>query len=279
MKKLFLLALTLILMLACAAAAEERPRIILITVYQQMGWGDRIEVGCVDEKGGMWTLSGSASALEWPAGLEKQLDYLQGSQLLTQAGTLDSEALFDLKGLIACTEAQEVKTEPAANDAGTETSRAIVYQNDIPEAICLGISGDDVYENTDPNAQALYALLRRLFPSVTCYGDGMGPAGFQPIPVLTFLGLDAETIRGATIREYAMDCEAGPIEVEPADESARDLVLNGIVVGKANATVLTGGTVAFDFLDDGESYLGGFEMYHGMIATNDGMYYVAYPEA
>ena len=275
MKKVSVWILSLIIAVtaitAQATTTPERPRMILLTVYQQMGWGDRIDVGCVDEEGGVWTMTGSASSLGWPGGIEAQLIYLQDTALLERIGEFNSDELFDMKGLIACTEAQPVKASPVANDAGTEISYAIRY-SDAPEDVRLGMSGDDVYENTDPNAQALYALLRQLFPNVTCYGDTMGPMGFQPIPVAEFLGLDRDAIRNAQIREYIIDCEAGPIEAESIDESVRDIILSGMVTGKANATVVTGGTTSIGFYDEDDNYLGGFEMYRGLLVMRDGMY-------
>ena len=256
---------------AQAAATPERPRMILLTVYQQMGWGDRIDVGCVDEEGGVWTMTGSASSVGWPGGIEAQLVYLHDTALLERIGEFSSDELFDLKGLIACTEAQPVKASPVANDAGTEISYAIRY-SEAPEIVRLGMSGDDVYENTDPNAQALYAMLRQLFPNVTCYGDTMGPTGFRPIPAAEFLGLDRETVRSARMKAYIIDCEAGPREVESVDESLREIVLSGMVTGKANATMVTGGTTSIGFYDEDDNYLGGFELYRGLLVMSDGMY-------
>ena len=275
MKRVLVCMLALIIAMtavtAQAAAAQERPRMILLTVYRQMGWGDRIDVGCVDEKGGVWTMTGSASSLGWPGGIEEQLLYLHDTALLERIGEFSFDELFDLKGLIACTQAQPFKASPAANDAGIEVSYAIRY-SDAPEAVCLGMSGDDVYENTDFNAQALYALLRQLFPDVTCYGGTMGPAGFQPIPVAEFLGLDRDAIRDAQIRAYLIDCEAGPIEVESVDERVRDIVLSGMVTGKVNATMVTGGTTSIGFYDGDDNCLGSFELYQGLLVANDGMY-------
>ena len=272
MKKLF--AVLCILSLAILPAhAEKPPKIILLTVYQQMGWGDRIDVGLVDDKGGLWTMTGSASALGWPGGLEAQLEYLMTAAPLEQIGALSADDLFALNSLIVSAEPGEGKPYPAANDAGTEISYALRYDAEgTVDAVRLGMSGDDVYENFDPNAQALYLVLRLLFPNVACYGGTMGPAGFQPVPVAQFLGLDPEAIRTATIKESYIDCETGPKEAPNADESVRDLVLNGTVVGKANAMSLTGGTTVFGFYDADGAYLGSVELYRGLLVTNDGMY-------
>ena len=275
MKKLLIGMLALIIAIAAvaaqAAAAPERPGVILLSVYRQMGWGDRVDVGCVDEEGGIWTMTGSASSLGWPSGTGAQLAYLHDTALLEKIGELNPDEMFDLKGLIACTEAQAVKASPVASDAGTEISYAIRGSDD-PEAVCLGMSGDDVYENTDPNAQALYARLRQLFPNVTCYDGAMGPKGFQPVPAAEFLGLDRDVVRDARMKAYINDCEAGPMEVESVDESIRNIVLSGMVTGKANASLVTGGTTSIGFYDEDDNYLGGFELYRGLLVARDGMY-------
>ena len=281
MKKLLscLLMLALVATLACAAFAQEaaRPRIILYTAYLQMGWGDRVDVGCVDEDGGLWFATGDAGALGWPGDVEGQLEWLATSDRLEKQGELDHEALFDLKSLILSAEAQDVKAEPVACDAGTEISRAVRYDDDASEAVLLGMSGDSVGENTDPNAQALYLWLRRTFPGVACFGDEMGPAGFEPVPVADFLKLDAEALRTASIQTLFMDCEAGPSEVKIDDEEAetlRAIALRGVVTGKANAVMVTGGTVSVSFHDANGEYIGGLELYHGLLVRGDGMYTV-----
>ena len=274
MRKLLILLLALCLCFGFARA-ESDPKIILFTAYQQMGWGDRIAVGCVDEKGVLWTLDGSASKLGWPYGVEEQLEFLRTTRLKEKQGKLDSDELFELNSLIYSVEPMDAKARPAANDAGTETSWAVTYDRDGNAlAVKLATSGDDVYENTSPDAQALYLYLRQLFPKVTCYGGTMGPAGFTPVPVYEFLRLDPELVRTATVKENYMDCEAGPIEVEAADDSIRDLVLGGKVTGKANATMVTGGTYAFIFYDADGNYLGSVELYRGLLVTGDGMYYI-----
>ncbi len=274
MKKI-LAALLMLALCFTLAHAESDPKIILLTVYQQMGWGDRIDVGCVDEKGNLWTLTGSASQLGWPAKVEEQLEFLTGTHRKNRVGKLDSDDLFGLKSLVYSVEAQESKSYPAANDAGTETSWAIRYGKDgSVEAIKLATSGDDVYENTTPDAQALYVYLRQMFPKVTCYGGTMGPAGFTPVPVYEFLGLDPELIKGATVKASYIDCEAGPSEIKDPGQSIFGTVLDGKVTGKANATMVTGGTYVFGFYGEDEKYLGSIELYQGLLVTSDGMYFI-----
>ena len=55
---MILVILVVGMMLPICAEALDRtatvPRIILFTFYRQMGWGDRVQIGCVDEDGGIW---------------------------------------------------------------------------------------------------------------------------------------------------------------------------------------------------------------------------------
>ena len=39
-------------------AAAEAARPILLTAYQQEGWGDAVQIGYVDEEGGLWLIVG-----------------------------------------------------------------------------------------------------------------------------------------------------------------------------------------------------------------------------
>lgn len=277
MKKTAVCLILALMIAALAAACAETPPIILFTVYHQVGWGDLLEAGFVDEDGGLWTLSGEAAALGWPGDRAGQLAFLQKSDRLVKAGELDFEALFDLKSLIASVDADEGKPSPAACDAGTEISCAVRYADDAPEIVRLGMSGDDMYENADPDAQALYLWLRKAFPGVhSWFGtEGMGPAGFQPVPLCEFCGLDPAALADAEIRGAYNDCEAGPsaLEMDAADAAAvRDRVLNGTITGKASATMTTGGTHTFSFYDAAGNWLGSVEFYRGLLVGRDGMY-------
>lgn len=268
-----LVALLLAAGLAVSAEPAEPARILLYTVYEQMGWGDAVQVGCVDADGGVWTLEGSAAALDWPYKLEDQLAYLAQPGRLQPVGALSRDDLIALESLASTVEDQYERATPAANDAGTEISYALQYDRDgASTAVRLGMSGDDWFENTDPGAQTLYAALRVLFPNVTCFGDGMGPAGFQPVSVAEFLGLDPEAIRDARIEGFYMDCEEGPVALDGDVEFARDIALNGVVAGKANAIDIDGDMYVYRFVDgDGQS-VGSIGLHEGLLVTNDGMY-------
>ncbi len=267
-----LLAALLLASACCVFGAEaEAPRIMLFTFYEQMGWGDRVEAGCVDDAGVLWTLSGSAAEICWRYG--EEYEYLSGAAL-TPAGKLEGEALFDLAGMVECVQAQEGGPSPVAEDAGTEQSWAVRQDG---TRVLLGMSGDEMFENMDPTAQALYLRLRELFPSVTCYGEGMGPAGFQPVSLAEFCGYDPETVRGAALRCADQDCEAGSIQRELSpeeEEEIRELAVAGRVTGKENCAMVTGGTRSFSFYDEADRCVASLEFYRGLLVRPDGMYRV-----
>ena len=270
-----MLAFYILLELAVPAMAE-KPRIILYTAYLQMGWGDRMQAGAVDENGNLWTLSGSAGELDWPYGCEAQMKYMQENGHMTLAGQLTSDELFHLKSLIYSVEDQGQKATSWMNDAGTERSYAVLYdQEGNAEAILLGMTGDDLFENNDPNAQALYLRLREMFPQVTCYA-GMAPSwGFVPVNIAQYLHLDADKVAHAQVKGTLIDCEAGPKEMELSVEEQQEVILlalRGMVIGKDNATIVTGGTTVYSFYDAHSTRLGSIELYQGLLVTRDGMY-------
>ncbi len=286
MKKIFAAIIAAVLVMGLAAAAyAETPDIILVTVYEQEGWGDRISVGFVDEDGGLWTLEGSASALEWPRAPEEQIAYLLRSGQKVQVGRLSSDDTFDLKGLIQCAELRQPEPQGWACDAGTQRGYAVLGSGDEPEIMILGITGDSMWENTDANAQALFAHLCRLFPDVPCYaGTYMKttgePWGFTPVKLRDFLRMDWLDREDITMECRLTDCEAGPRECAmTAGDTERilNILRNASVTGKANASLVTGGTYVFSFSDSEGEYLGSFEVYGDLLIRSDGMYYIDTP--
>ena len=282
-KKVFALLLAAVLLCpvllpaaACAEKAEPRP--ILYTYYRQMGWGDRIQIGYVDSEGGLWTLEGHDSVLQWPYGVEDQIRYLTEHEF-EPLEKLDWEALFDLRSLVAAAPVSDEKPHSAACDAGTERSYAVRYSREgAAEPVLLGMSGDDCFENIDPNAQGLYLALRKLFPNVTSYfGVGtMGPVGFLPVPLTVFCGLG--DLRGASVTATYMDCEAGPKQRELSREDVARILSdteNAEVTGKVSATDTTGGFTVYAFRDRKGESLGSFCIYNGLLYASDGMYSIA----
>ncbi len=286
MKKIWIAIIAAALLMGMAGAAcAETPDIILVTVYEQMGWGDRISVGFVDQDGGLWTLEGSASALGWPYKAEEQIEYLLRSEKKVQAGKLPPEDTFDLEGLIGCTELRKPEPQGWACDAGTQRSYAVRDRDDETEIVMLGMTGDSMWENTDVNAQALFAHLCRLFPNVTCYA-GMymkttgEPWGFTPVKLRDFLQMDWLDREDITMECTLTDCEKGALECPVSDgdtEKILDILRNASVTGKANASLVTGGTYVFSFSGGNGEYLGSFEVYGDLAVTGDGMYYIEMP--
>ena len=67
------------------------------------------------------------------------------------------------------------------------------------------------------------------------------------------------------------------IEVSDTDADRAEvieIVTAGKVVGKANATLLTGGTTSYAFIDGEGNYLAELTLFKGLLVRNDGMYYL-----
>ena len=280
---LFIIVMTGLLLTSAGETAAESssPRIILFTYYRQMGWGDRVQVGSVDENGGIRLIIGYDSNLKWPYKPEEQLEYLKQTDKFTAVDTLKSDALFSIKSLVYDVEDRGSKSVPAALDAGTEKSYAVRYSDDgTPVFILLGVSGDNFFENTDPNAQALYLLLRKMFPEVTAYAfgfQGMGPQGFVPVPFSDFTGLDTNILLNAKVKSFLSDCEEGNIPREMTEEETSKLmtlIRSGIVIGKADCVLSTGGFTIYAFYDQADNYIGSVYFEDGLLVMNDGRYYV-----
>lgn len=280
MRKIITAAAVIFMMAGLLIPAQaERGRPILYTAYRQMGWGDTVQVGCIDENGEAWVMEGHDADLKWPYGAEKQIAYLRESGHLTSVGKLSHDDLFALKSLISSVIAPEDKPSGWMCDAGTESSYAVRYDRQgNPEAVLLGMTGDDLLENTDPNAQALYAKLRRFFPFVRSYGGEMTEGwGFQPVPLAAFCHLEGIDWDGVTVSAVYEDCEAGPRKMDLSDEDTRKILnemKHGVVTGKENAMAVTGGTRLFSFYDREGNHLGSIELYGGLLVRNDGMYNV-----
>lgn len=272
---LALLLLVILVFPVSLAYAKDDPKPILYTYYRQMGWGDRIEIGYVDSNGDCWFLKGSDSDLEWPYGTDEQIQYLS-EHCFEKVGTMKSGDLFSLKSLVYAVEPSNESSQPVACDAGTERTYAVRYGKDgVPDPVLLGMSGDDMFENKDLNAQGLYLAARRQFPNVTAYGDNMGPAGFTPVSITEFCSIGS--LAGATVKAVFNDCEAGPSNIVLSLEEQEDIlrfVSEGVVTGKVNAVSTTGGFRTFSFYRSSECLVS-IDICDGLLYRNDGMYSIA----
>lgn len=282
MKRLLVICLAIALLAAGSASAnktERPPRIIMYTCYTNLfPDGLELQAGCVDEDGGLWTLELKDAGLEGYATVGEYLAAMLEAGKMTPAGKLDAD-MFELNGLVLSVEDRGKETEAVCEGAGAESSWAVAWDVDENATeILLGVSGDSKFENTDPNAQALYLLLRQSFPGVTNYAwSDMGPQGFQAVPVIEFCGLQDIDFDKVMIECYLDDCLVGPIpanltEAEKAE--ILEIVKAGKVVGKANAMTVTGGTTSYGFLDEEGNYLAWLSLFEGLLARDDGMYYL-----
>ena len=284
MKRLAALCLALAMLAggaALAAEAEDIPRIILFTCYTNLHPdGLELQAGCVDEDGGLWTLELADADLTGCASIGEFLWVMRRAGKLVYAGEIQGIDDFELKSLVVSAEDQGHELEAVADGGGGEISYAVAWDVDgNAREILLGASGDSKFENTDPNAQALYLLLRKFFPNVknAAYSDA-GPRGFRPVPVIEFCGWQDVDFDHAVMECYLEDCEEGLIPVKPEDydrEEIIGMITGWNVVGKANATLLTGGPVTYLFRDGEGNYLASLSLYHGLLVMGDGMYYIS----
>lgn len=270
MKRFLMLALALALMMTAALAEPERA-ILLYTDYEQLGWGDALQIGWVDSEGGMWLWEGHAGETDWPDARDEKLGWMLARTDAENLGQLSDEALANMKGLIEGLPDGEHVWIAAACDAGTEESYAVRDG----AAILLGGSGDAWCENSDPNAQALYLMLRECFPGVKSYwGEvGMSPLGFQAVSLPEFCGLGDVELDGGRWTQAELDCEAG-LGGEIELDAAPDWVELGWVTGKASSMGVTGGTTVYTCYDKDGHALARFEFYGELLVRPDGMYRV-----
>ncbi|MBQ8093746.1 MAG: hypothetical protein IJ242_09250 [Clostridia bacterium] len=275
----------LCLCLICLTAQAETTdvphpgNIILYSFYLQAGWGDRVQLGCLDDQGQVFTMEGSDSQLHWPYDFQSQLTFLTSHSELAYRGTIAHDDLFDIESLIFQTEDQGTASRPGACDAGTEYTYTVQYpKGSDPVRILLGMSGDDIFENTDPNAQSLYWCARQLFPNIWYYAYSdlnMGPAGFRQEKLAAFLGISDSILENGIITCCETDCETGiiPVELTPERESAiRHQLLTSKVIRKASCVSVTGGTFCYTFQDPDGNILGSVELYEGRLVLPGGMY-------
>lgn len=282
MKKLTAICLAAALLAGCAALAaaeDESPRIILFTCYTNLlPDGLELQAGCVDEDGGLWTLEVPDADLTGCGSVGEYLNIMMRTGRMQSAGQVGMD-MFELKSLVYSVEDRGSELEAVAEGGGGECSYSVEYSTDgSAREVLLGASGDSRFENTDPNAQALYLFLRNTFPGVknAAYRDA-GPRGFQPVSLVEFCKWQDIDFSKVTVTGYLEDCEEGPIPAKMTEEEQAEiirLVTTRQVVGKANATMLTGGPTTYVFRGTEDNWLGSLTLYEGLLVTGDGMYYL-----
>lgn len=277
MKKMtaLLIVLTLIVSFSCCAVfavSENHRTIILMTEYQQMGWGEAFQFGALDADGTLWAY-GSTTREDIPYHAEALLAWAESSDLLENMGSISSGKLSDIISLVNTVSAQKVVSHSYACDAGTYTSYAIRKDRDgKPEIIVLGMAGDDTFENTDPAAQSLYQTLLTLFRNVKSYAgeENISPAGFQPVDILSFCGYDRIDLTRYIMTAFVNDCETGASQTEPGLSAQEIMCMT--VTGKQSSMSTTGNTITYRFTVSDGTVMAAFEFYNGLLVCSDGMY-------
>lgn len=267
---------------------EDRPQVFLYSVTRPNPGNGTISVACIDKAGDLWFAE--KADVEYPFREKEILQLLRERRGMVLKTNLIAGILRDVsrdkewfRGLAVMAEIVP-KADGTPVKTGVDVDQEAVYAlrtdtDGNPESVLLGVSGSYVFENKDPNAQALYLFMwhtRSAYP----YGfaaEGLAPHGFETVSVREFFGLqhvDAET---AVITAALTDCEEGPIEAQ-LTEKDREKVLalldRGIVIGKENPWVVTGGTMCYYFHNAQGEYLGCIETYSedSLAVSNDGMY-------
>ena len=106
--------------------------------------------------------------------------------------------------------------------------------------------------------------------------DSSAPSGSAGgIPVWQFCRGDYSLLETAVITGSTLDCEAGPIPYEITGEEAeelRTLAMYGVVTGRENDEMVTGGTWLYTFETPEGEYIMTVELYRGLLVGTDGMY-------
>ena len=160
------------------------------------------------------------------------------------------------------------------------------------DAVVVAMSGDFVQRGMpavfDKWTRAGHALrcgadLVIEIPAVHCLADagvyaGAGVRLLEATGKVSHISFGSEcgdlSLLTAAVKASYMDCEAGPREIEDPGKGVILAVLDGKVTGKANSTMVTGGTYVFGFYGEDGNYLGSLEIYQGLLVTDDGMYYI-----
>ncbi len=153
---LFLLILLYTILLSASAAAETSApasQVVLYTYYQAAE-EDRLEIGCMDRKGNLYSLSGSGSDLQWPASAKDQPARFTSRTDFTRLGSVKQAYRDRIRNLLTTVRDHGTQARSNPGSLGTEVSYAVRYEHDgTPVLTLLGMSGDQVFENTDPDAR------------------------------------------------------------------------------------------------------------------------------
>lgn len=276
LKRIMLFLLAACLPLAAPALAEggERPQIILMACYQQVGWGVYADAAFLDEEGGIWHYE---NEMGLPREDAERLELLGKTEDVEHVGQLDKRRVEEIRSLIAAIQPEEVKRGPGhILDYGLDTYSAIRYgDGGEAEIICLAKWGDWTYENTDINARAVYLAL---FTEVL--GNDLDsdeyeflyqPTPFERMSLTDFCGVEKNIFEDATVavRENGTERTLEGTEAEEKLAWLQSLA----VTGKRSALKPEGGETTY-LLVTPEGAEAEFVFSDSLLARPDGMYTV-----
>ena len=264
---------------------EDNPRVIMYAIVKEKPDSETFNVCLIDEEGDVWTSRNDLT--------EQEGDLLQ---LLAERRDMKSDSLLynaengrdvledrfkDLTAMADLVEKANGDAVPTGADTDEERVYALKYDADgNAEPVLLGVCGSAVFENKDRNAQALYQFMLQfqyLTPPCGWAAEGLAPHGFQTVSVREFFGLENVDAETAVITAAMSDCETGFIDVRLTEEDRKKvlaLLERGLVIGKHDPWMVTGGTMNYFFYDETGNCIGSIATYEedSLAVGPDGMY-------
>ena len=277
LKRIMLFLLAACLPLAAPALAEggERPQIILMACYQQVGWGVYADAAFLDEEGGIWHYE---NEMGLPREDAERLELLGKTEDVEHVGQLDKRRVEEIRSLIAAIQPEEVKRGPGhILDYGLDTYSAIRY-GDGGEAV-NHLPGEvgrlDLMKIQISNARAVYLAL---FTEVL--GNDLDsdeyeflyqPTPFERMSLTDFCGVEKNIFEDATVavRENGTERTLEGTEAEEKLAWLQSLA----VTGKRSALKPEGGETTY-LLVTPEGAEAEFVFSDSLLARPDGMYTV-----
>ena len=270
----FLLAVCLLAAAPVLAEDVERPRIILMACYQQVGWGVYADATFLDEAGGIWYYENETGL---PKETAERLELLRSTGDAQRVGQLSERRVEELQSLIAAIQPEEVERSSGhISDYGLKTYSAIRYgDGETAEIICLAKWGDWTYENTDINARAVYlALFTEVLGNDLDSGEYeflYQPTPFERMSLTDFCGVEKNIFEDATVAVRENGTER---TLEGAEAEEKLAWLQSLAVtGKRSALKPEGGETTY-LLVTPEGAEAEFVFSDSLLARPDGMYTV-----
>ena len=249
---------------------EDHARVIMYSIVKEKADSDTFSICCIDRDGRLWTARNvSAEQEDEILRILQERRDMQSDSLLysTENGkTILEDRFKDLAVMADLVEKANGNPTPTGADIGTESVYALRDDADgNPEPVLIGACGSTVFENRDRNAQALYQFMllhQGLTPPCGYAEEGLTPHGFNLVSVREFFGLEGVNGETAEIRGAMSDCEEGFINVQLTEEDrkrALTLLERGVVIGKYDPWIDTGGTMNYFFYDENGKFIGGIE--------------------